>query len=169
MPGQEESRVLKSQHSHIRSYVVFRNWTLRPVDVIWLGFSGEQVWYGTLRPHEAKIMNTFATHPWIFRDRVTGERMHVHGKDFYMPQPSHRRQLTRFVVPIQFPMRSLSVNSLWVISGLLSTDDQVQQLEVPRSLMQDILEVRSCTQRAREFRSSQERQVEEEEAADEDP
>ena len=72
--------MLKSLHSHVRSFVLFRNCSERSVDILWVDFQGELVWYGTLQPTEIKMINTFATHPWIFRDPDTGERMQVHGK-----------------------------------------------------------------------------------------
>lgn len=153
MPEPEQNGLLKSQHSRIRSYVSFRNCTDRALDVIWVGFSGQLVWYGTLNPADSKMMNTFATHPWIFRDPDTGERMHVHGRDVYMPRAFQRGQLNRYLVPIRFPLRSLRSNCLWRISTLV-TDDQVLQLELPRCLIQDIQDLRQCTAKAVEFKSS---------------
>lgn len=162
MPEQEQQNgVLKSQHSRIRSYVLFRNCTERPIDVIWIGFSGELVWYATLNPTDIKMINTFATHPWIFRDPDTGERMHVKGRDVYMPQPFHRGQLNRYLVPIQFPLRSLRSNSLWVISGLVKEDGQVQQLELPRCLVQDIQDLRRITAQAVAFKATHQNEGEE--------
>lgn len=152
MPESDRKEVLKSHNSRIKSYVLFRNCTERAVDVIWIGYQGEPVWYGTLNPTNIKMVNTFATHPWMFRDPDTGERMHVHGKDIYMPQPYHQGQVTRFLVPIQFPMRSLLSNSLWAIAGLLQHDCHAHQLELPRSLVQDILALRQCSAAAKEFK-----------------
>lgn len=156
MPEQEQqSGVLKSQHSRVRSYVLFRNCTDRMLDVIWVGYSGELVRYVTMNPTDCKMINTFATHPWIFRDPDTGERMHVQGRDVYMPQPYNQGQRNRYLVLIKFPMRSLRSNTLWRIAGLIAHNDHVQQLELPRCLVQDIEDVRGCTAKAIEFRNSQ--------------
>lgn len=153
MPEQEQSVVLKSKHSRIKSYVLFRNCTERLVDVVWIGFSGELVRYFTMRPTDCKMINTFATHPWIFQDPDTGERMQVNGKNVYMPQPHHRGQINRYLVPIKFPLRSLRNNALWTISRLVPPSEDLQQLELPRCLIQDIEEVRKCTARAVEFKN----------------
>lgn len=167
MPEPERGAVLKSQHSQIKSYVLFRNYTDRLLDVIWVGFSGEHVHYGTLKPTECKMMNTYATHPWIFRDPDTGERMHVQGQSVYMPQPYQRGQRNRFLVPIRFPVRSLRHNALWAISQLISREEDVPQLELPRCLIHDIQDLRQCTAKAQEFKRSLQQQDEDEEAEEE--
>lgn len=154
--------MLKSQHSRFKSNVLFRNCTQRFVDVIWIGFSGEFVNYGTLKPTDCKMMNTFATHPWIFRDPDTGERMHVHGKSVFMPV--RRDQRNRYLVPITFPLRSLRDHSIWAISRLITSDSDLLQLELPRCLINDIQEVRQCTEKAREFRNRQRNEDDDEEA-----
>lgn len=150
-----ESGVLKSEHSRVKSYLIFRNCTERVIDLIWVGYSGELVQYATMNPTDCKMINTYATHPWIFRDPDTGERMQVQGKDYYMPQPYQRGQINRYLVPIRFPLRTLRSNSLWVIAGLIHQDDHVQQLELPRCLIRDIQDVRQVTAKALEFKNSQ--------------
>lgn len=154
MPEIEHGGILKSQHSMQRSYVLFRNCTDRLVDVIWIGYNGEFVHYATLKPTDCKMINTFATHPWVFRDPDTGERMHVRGKDVYMPQPYRRGQINRYLVPIQFPMRSLRTNTLWRISQLMIDFPAVHQLELPRSLISDLLDIQDVTAKAIQFKQT---------------
>lgn len=103
------------------------------------------------------MINTFATHPWIFRDIDTGEKMHVRGREVYLPQPYHRGQLNRYLVPIQFPLRSLRANCLWMMASLLSQrPDRLNELELPRSLVQELRDVQQCIANAVEFRRRRE-------------
>lgn len=58
----------RSLSSEKRSYVRFYNRTNRNVEIYWLDFKGQRVKYSTLKPLHSVNINTFVTHPWIFRD-----------------------------------------------------------------------------------------------------
>lgn len=150
----QQPEILKSVDSRTRSYILFRNCTERMVDLIWVGYQGEYVQYAKLQPTETKMMNTFATHPWIFRDPDTGERMLARGNDVYMPEPFKQGQLVRYLVQIRSPLRSLKSNALWRIAKLLLRDDAVHELELPRSLIADVLEIREIMAAARDFQNT---------------
>ncbi|KAJ6224042.1 hypothetical protein RDWZM_002587 [Blomia tropicalis] len=63
----ENIRSLESRH---RCMFQVYNISDRSVDVIWVDYNGEESKYVTLKPRTTFVLNTFATHPWIFRDSI---------------------------------------------------------------------------------------------------
>lgn len=51
----------------------------RYIDFFWIDYQCNEVYYGTLAPGESLSIVTYKTHPWLFRDRATGEQV-----DFYV-------------------------------------------------------------------------------------
>lgn len=49
------------------AYVRFRNNTRYSVEIIWLNVNDEEETYGILPPNKFVDVNTYSTHPWIFR------------------------------------------------------------------------------------------------------
>ncbi|KAH9389080.1 hypothetical protein TYRP_008434 [Tyrophagus putrescentiae] len=59
---------LRSLNSLHRCLLYIRNNSRRHVNVRWLNYEGEEQQYFELEPNGLKQVNTFTTHPWIFRD-----------------------------------------------------------------------------------------------------
>lgn len=144
---------LRSLNAQRQSFVQFHNCTERTVDIIWVNYISELVHYGQLLPTESKRMNTFVTHPWIFQDPVSGERMYANGSAVYDPEPYQPGQERRNMVSIHFPMRSLKINTVWAIAKLLASEDDVLELELPRSLSNDVAEAFKQMGDAKQFRN----------------
>ena len=92
----------KSLPSRVKSYIRFVNKTDRTVDVVWLNYEGLGVRFRTVPPGQFVDVNTFAGHPWIFRDSHSGDKLVVQvqgNRDVYNPEgwrgedgwPPHRR------------------------------------------------------------------------------
>lgn len=82
------SNVLRSLKSDDVSLVTFIGRTRRPVAVYWIDFNGHRVRYGVIRYGERFPLTTYETHPWIFRDRDTGDRLvTAGGQEVFWPRP----------------------------------------------------------------------------------
>uniref|UniRef100_A0A182N4V2 von Hippel-Lindau disease tumour suppressor beta domain-containing protein n=1 Tax=Anopheles dirus TaxID=7168 RepID=A0A182N4V2_9DIPT len=136
---------LRSEHSEIRSFVLFRNTTERAVDVYWVNYSSKLIHYTTMQPRAECMVNTYVTHPWVFKDKQSDERMHVRHQPVYLPEPWYTNfnsagRLTRKEINIHFPIRTLTENCLWRIVTLLANGDEsaLAELELPRVLLQEL-------------------------------
>ena len=90
--GGEQPRSIQSE---LFSYIRFINRTQQTVDLFWMNYAGERVKYITLLPGGQFSVETFATHPWIFRDAISGYPLRVEGQEVFYPQPwdpGHSRQ-----------------------------------------------------------------------------
>ncbi|CAO1329786.1 unnamed protein product [Diamesa hyperborea] len=140
--------VIKSLDSEIRGFVNFINVTQRTVDVCWMNYSGKPIHYTSILPGASAFVNTYVTHPWIFTCKNSGERMCVDGKKVFMPEAwlkfiiraadgsmSVGRQHTK----IHYPLRSLKNSCEWsIISSMVKQIDDINKLEIPKSLKQDL-------------------------------
>lgn len=77
----------RSLQSELIAYVKFINRTQQIVDLFWLDYTGTRVKYGTLQPGGQYAVDTFVTHPWIFRDAETGYPLRADGQEVFYPQP----------------------------------------------------------------------------------
>ncbi|EDS34024.1 von Hippel-Lindau disease tumor suppressor [Culex quinquefasciatus] len=116
------------------------------VDVYWVNYSSKFVHYSALEPAAQVPVNTYVTHPWVFIDRFTGERMLVKSKPVYMPEPWYTNintdgKLARIEVRIHFPLRSLKDVCAWKIFSTLRDKQSFIDLELPRVLVDDL---RAC-------------------------
>lgn len=86
MPNEQENS-LKSEKCDKFSFVTFVNKTHRKVDVLWLDYNGRRVKYATLGINNNTYeITTYETHPWIFRDSDTGDKLVVQGgQEVYYP------------------------------------------------------------------------------------
>ncbi|GLI59335.1 hypothetical protein VaNZ11_001194, partial [Volvox africanus] len=66
---------LRSLDSKKRTRVLFVNETGRSITAFWLNYAGQEVPYGTLLSGQAKVYETYVSHPWIFRCSTSGSRM----------------------------------------------------------------------------------------------
>ena len=61
-------RSLKSQNSNTQTTVNFINQTDDPVDVYWVNYEGNLVFYQHLAAGESWVVQTYVTHPWAIYD-----------------------------------------------------------------------------------------------------
>ena len=83
-------RSLKSQYS---TFVGFENHCKHSVEVIWLDYKGQPVWYNTLRPGQNYQQQTYVTHPWVCVESDTGrfELMEINSREILYPEKKHIR------------------------------------------------------------------------------
>jgi von Hippel-Lindau disease tumor supressor len=145
---------LRSRDSLYKSFVRFINNTDRKVDVIWINFEGQYVKYKTLTPGAFFDANTYATHPWLFIDSETQDKLVVKSKEVFRPQPWHVRyqhlehlpcRPERTRVYITIPVYTLRQRSLQVVRNNLSQPEDAFKLELPKSLQNELATmVRDC-------------------------
>ena len=137
-------RPLRSRASLFNALVMFVNRTMRVVTIYWVDYDGYFKKLITLKPGDHRSTNTFSTHPWVFKDATTGERMHVENSYVYWPKPliysDHEKlpRVKRRQIEIHFPMRSLRESSLWIIAKNLQQDEDIKELELPNTLSSDL-------------------------------
>ena len=54
-------------------FVLMQNNYSFDIDAIWLDYNGNGVSYGVIRSGESRLMPTFSSHPWLFKDIVNEE------------------------------------------------------------------------------------------------
>lgn len=147
--SEDADYVLRSKHSRHLSYVRFINKSNRTVDVIWIDFEGHRVKYKALQPGVFFDVNTFATHPWVFLDSETQDKLVVKCKEVFLPEPwfVQYRHLRREDLPprpertpvhITIPLYTLRERSLQVVRDNLSQPDDAFRLELPNSLQREL-------------------------------
>lgn len=58
---------LRSLNADVPTTVQFVNATARPVNVLWIDYTGAEVFYALLNPEQGYVQPTYVTHPWITR------------------------------------------------------------------------------------------------------
>ncbi|XP_014667296.1 PREDICTED: von Hippel-Lindau disease tumor suppressor-like [Priapulus caudatus] len=91
-----------------------------------------------LLPGQFLDVNTFTTHPWIFRDADSGDKLIVSLKEVYHPEAAKRYPPQRNVVSVTIPVFTLKERCLQIVRSHISTED-TKFLELPKSLVEDIL------------------------------
>ena len=83
----------KSLHSRISTGVTFVNKTVtkHAVQVLWLSYQGEPVWYNDLGPGDLYRQQTYVTHPWVCVECDTGrfELMELNSQEVLYPEEKH--------------------------------------------------------------------------------
>lgn len=147
-PPEPQALELAAQYSVEKSFVFFVNSTTRSVNLYWMDFNGRQELFQALKPGAGIKINTYVKHPWIFRDKVTGERMHVKNKDVFWPQVSRIRDAAnnalwisfRKLVAIHLPIRSLRSKCLWAYAEQIFENhtEILDQLIIPQTVKCDL-------------------------------
>ncbi|XP_063957326.1 von Hippel-Lindau disease tumor suppressor-like [Lytechinus pictus] len=146
---------LKSRRSNVKAFVSFKNSTDRIVDVIWMNFAGQRQTYteNGLAPGRQLNMHTFEGHPWIVRDKVTGDTLefvdHGVGRLIYMPERWDGERFYRApIIKIRVPIYSLYERSLQIVRQLIHNQDNVDELEIPKQVKYDLCHVRDIIPQA---------------------
>ena len=63
----------KSVNSRSPVFLLIHNNFSFDIDAIWLDFTGKDVSYAIIKSGESRLMRTFSTHPWLFKDIVNEE------------------------------------------------------------------------------------------------
>ena len=86
-----ESRPKRSLNAEFSTVVNFHNKSSRRVQVIWLDYQGQPVWYRDLRPGKAYSQQTYVTHPWMCVESDSGrfEEMLVNSQRVLYPEKNH--------------------------------------------------------------------------------
>jgi von Hippel-Lindau disease tumor supressor len=129
---------LRSNESITASFVRFINATSRSVDCIWINYNGHRVKYKTLAPNQFFDANTYVSHPWIFRDSATRDKMCVNTNYVFMPSATLTTALThRKLVKITLPVLSLKDRCFQVVRDNLTNTSHIDELEIPKNLKID--------------------------------
>lgn len=129
---------VKSIESKEPVFLIIGNLTNRIINMYWVDYESKLVLYKTLKPRTGIILDTYKTHPWVFRDSNTNERMHVNHTDIFWPESSEPNQEQRSRVLIHFPVRTLKENALWKIVQLINDGKSIDRLEIPTLLLEDL-------------------------------
>jgi von Hippel-Lindau disease tumor supressor len=87
---------VKSVEAVQKTYLTFYNATQRTVDVIWINYQGKPILYKSLLPGQFFDVDTYVTHPWIFRDSDTRDTLVAESKEFFLPPPWNR-EIERYI------------------------------------------------------------------------
>jgi hypothetical protein len=61
---------LKSIEGTVPTSVQFNNQTAGNVNVSWIDYDGQRVFYNTVAPGQSYVQSTFLTHPWVVTDAI---------------------------------------------------------------------------------------------------
>ncbi|XP_060518546.1 von Hippel-Lindau disease tumor suppressor-like [Cylas formicarius] len=144
----ENARALRSNK---RCYVRFINSTERTVELTWINFSGQYVRYRILNKGNSVDINTYKTHPWIAKDILTKDVLHVDKNFIYLPKTTREYMRERYPgrsIPenhearvrahIMLPIYSLRYASLLCIRNHMLDPEDVDTLALPRNLSEEL-------------------------------
>lgn len=141
----DETKAIRSTECTTRSFITFENKTPRSVNLYWVNYTSVFIHYKTLLPNEVTNVDTYQTHPWIIKDSDTGERLLIRKSFLYYPPPWYRNlntttgRIQREKASITSPMRSLRLNTMWKIIGMVREPVELDDLELPKTLIHEIL------------------------------
>ncbi|XDV24891.1 hypothetical protein PO909_028921 [Leuciscus waleckii] len=138
MAEQEVPAPLKSLNSNDPTFISFVNKSSRNAKAWWLNFKGKPVSYGEIKPGKTLKMNTYLTHPWIFR-ASDGSKLLANLSEVYFPtqaQYEHGYPLYQSVC-VTAPVYSLQEYCARLIRSMVRKED-ICKLEIPDSLRKDI-------------------------------
>lgn len=136
MTAEVYDRTLKSIESSEPVRLVIKNNTRRFVDIYWIGYDSSLKRYKTIRAQDTFEVNTFKTHPWMFRDYRTGIIMHVDHKEILWPVQTGDQQCHQ--VYIHLPVQSLKTISLWSLISQVRSISDINRMHIPSTLRNDL-------------------------------
>ncbi|XP_049788907.1 von Hippel-Lindau disease tumor suppressor [Schistocerca nitens] len=156
----DEEKVLRSLKATNSAFLRFINSTERKVDVVWMNYQGQHVKFKTLLPGTFFDANTYESHPWLFIDADTRDRLVVKSKDVYLPEPWFKQyeripipiaalpmRIERTKVYITIPVFPLRQRALQIVRDMLQRPEDAFKLEIPTTLQKQLARmVRDCSQ-----------------------
>lgn len=143
---QEEGQyLLRSMVNSNQVFYRFVNRTHRPVDLIWINFTGKLEHVRTLNPTQFVDVNTFRLHIWVAVDSVLKQRMNIDNKSMFIC-PDVPKQISARIVReflnITLPVRSLKLTAMLSIleQDLVKSKEDVDLLYLPYSLKAHLTE-----------------------------
>ena len=104
----ENQHEIRSKNDNKRAYLMFKNRSRdRRVAIYWKNYKGERVRYRVLEYGHTFSVNTYETHPWVFADADTGDRLVGNGCMHYMPT-AWAGEPQRTVVQICLPGKQMT-------------------------------------------------------------
>lgn len=128
---------LRSKESIDPARLILSNRTGRYIDILWINYAAKLQKYGSIRSGGEVGINTYKTHPWIFRDYFTGLLMHVDNKEVFWPEASTDKCPIQHVC-VHFPLQSLKTMSLWACVINVKRHNEITQMEIPQTLRNDL-------------------------------
>lgn len=133
---------IRSDNSIVKSHVRFFNRMHRSIDIYWVDYQGRHVLYGTIAAVEYFDVRTFVTHPWVFRDSETGEKL-VTLPDrayVYYPKPNSFDDVARAIIIVSplLPLKSLCIQACRQI--LDKHTDAIEFTSLPLTLRNELKE-----------------------------
>ncbi|XP_014256571.1 protein Vhl [Cimex lectularius] len=136
------------------AYYRFLNSSDSYVRVIWLQTKSRRLDYSVLPPGHYLDVNTFATHPWIFEDIITGDHLLADSKCIFLPgnwledakdalkkkgkvpPPNMKIYPVRKIIKLTKPLLSLQIIAMRAIRETGISKEEVDSLELPKTLIE---------------------------------
>lgn len=108
-----------------------------------MNYVGEYQSYKTLLPRAEYDVNTYVTHPWVFRDAETGAVLLVNSEEVFFPKPvfpeghAHFGPVSPYRTPvyISIPLYTLLERAAQVVGSCLQNPMLAYSLDIPKNLM----------------------------------
>lgn len=88
----------RSLNDREKCYVRFINNTNKIVEILWIDYSGRYVRYRVIKKGDYIDINTFKTHPFVAKDFITKDMLHIGGQYFYHPKTSREVISQRYIL-----------------------------------------------------------------------
>ncbi|KAL1275706.1 hypothetical protein QQF64_035329 [Cirrhinus molitorella] len=138
MAEQEAPAPLKSLNSFDPTFISFLNKSSGTAEAWWLNFEGKPVSYGYIQPRASLRMNTYLTHPWIFR-ASDGAKLLANLGEVYFPTPVQFEHGIPQYQPVNVtaPVYLLQEYCIRLIRSMVRKED-IDKLEIPEGLRKDL-------------------------------
>ncbi|XP_077283075.1 von Hippel-Lindau protein [Arctopsyche grandis] len=139
-------QIAKSLDSEEPSHIRFVNCSYCSISIYWIDYNGKTQLYKKLEPLQFFDLNTYTTHPWIFKERITQDRLVVNNKTvfrgpkvqyFWVPT-TNSNHIRREVIRIRMPMRSLTRLVMVEIVKALPDENCLAALGLPGTLQNEL-------------------------------
>lgn len=149
-----ELKSIRSAGSLEPAYIQFVNTINSDVMIYWIDFNGQDIFYSLLQPKLSCKVNTYKNHPWLFRDSLTGEKMHVAHQEIFWPVPFFMKSSTNFdekipcrkIVFIHLPLRTLRDCCMWhILRRPFISKNVIDDYQIPLQLKKELNNVLDCS------------------------
>ncbi|GCB68259.1 von Hippel-Lindau-like protein [Scyliorhinus torazame] len=134
-----QRRPLRSLNSDEATFVQFVNRSPRIATPWWINFDGFPRNYDDIPPGGTLRMCTYRTHPWVFRDANSGDKLLINQDEIYFPSSAQYDEDGPIYMPIYVivPVYSLKDRCLQCVRKQVKSEDYTK-LEIPKSLQADL-------------------------------